>query len=288
MKKIYGALILCCLLTAITSCSTAQQKQKVKQVSRDSIITKYLKNGAYLFPIYSQSWNIYIDSALMLLPQDAYLWQQKAMPYFKKMKYDVGLSYLDSAVKYDLKRYIDYRGFINCIFKKDYRSAINDFNLSKNANGDAGVMDHEYNFYIGLSYLQLNKFDSAGYYFNTCIERQEKLYGDSSVHHLVNFYMGIALYEQGNYTSAIEYFDKSLVKYTSFSDAKFYKSLCIANLRRHKEALKLMLEAQNDLKNGYTINEDNAIYERYPYQISNFLVDNYIESVNRIIKVVYE
>lgn len=31
--------------------------------------------------------------------------------------------------------------------------------------------------------------------------------------------------------------------------------------------MKLMEEAEEDYKNGYKLNEDNAIYETYPYQV---------------------
>ena len=36
---------------------------------------------------------------------------------------------------------------------------------------------------------------------------------------------------------------------------------------KKEEANKLILEAKNEPKDGYFINEDNAIYETYPYQV---------------------
>ena len=44
----------------------------------------------------------------MFEPTNAYLWQQKAMPFFKQKKYELGLQYLDSAIKYDQTNYEDY------------------------------------------------------------------------------------------------------------------------------------------------------------------------------------
>ncbi|NIG55439.1 tetratricopeptide repeat protein [Chitinophaga sp. Cy-1792] len=267
MRKPVTLIILSLLLLA-TSFSYAQKAS----ISRDSILQKYLHNGAYQYAIYSQSWNVYLDSALAILPQDAFLWQQKAMPYFKTLKYEVGMAYLDSAVKYNQPRYIDYRGFIKCIFLKDYTAAIADFQLASQVNGDIGIMDHEYRFYIGLSYLQLNKYDSAASCFRECIRRQQARFGDSMVHHLVNFYMGITLYEQQEYAAAISYFDKALQRYSNFSDAKFYKALCMGYLQQDTAAMQLYEEAVKDFKDGFTINEDNAIYERYPYQVNSFLL----------------
>src|SRR5690606_33299861 len=91
----------------------------------------------------------------------AYLWQQKAMPYFKVKKYEVGMQYIDKAVALDTKRYQSYRAFIKCIFAKTYKEAIIDFEQCIADWGDNFEMDHSYSFYIGLSYLQLNEFDKA-------------------------------------------------------------------------------------------------------------------------------
>jgi hypothetical protein len=52
--------------------------------------------------------------------QFAYLWQQ-SMPYFKAKKYEVGMKYLDKAVKYNPERWQSYRAFINVFFAKTYK-----------------------------------------------------------------------------------------------------------------------------------------------------------------------
>jgi len=74
---------------------------------------------------------LYIDSALNIVPKASQLWQQKAMPLFKQKKYEIAMPFLDSAVKYDkTKHWLEYRAFIKCIFQKSYRAAIKDFNLA--------------------------------------------------------------------------------------------------------------------------------------------------------------
>ena len=55
---------------------------------------------------------MYIDSALAINPSIAYLYQQKAMPYFKQGKYEVAMPILDKAVALDSAEYIDYRAFM--------------------------------------------------------------------------------------------------------------------------------------------------------------------------------
>jgi tetratricopeptide (TPR) repeat protein len=189
------------------------------------------------------------------------------MPLYKRKKYEVGAPYLDSAVKYDAEAYIDYRGFMKCLFQKSYREAIADFHASRALLGNGGVMDHTYDFYLGLSHLQLNAFDSAEYYLRRTTEQQKAKLGEDWVHPTDLFYLGIVYYEKGAFATAIETFDRSIQRYKNFSDAKYYKAVCLGRLNKKAEAEALFKEAKNDFLGGATINEDNYIYESYPYQV---------------------
>src|SRR5690606_27741640 len=86
---------------------------------------------------------------------------QKAMPYFKAKKYEIGMSLINKAVMYDPQRWQPYQAFIKCIFAKTYKEAIIDFQDCKKKWGNNYVMDHTFDFYIALSYLQLNEFRKA-------------------------------------------------------------------------------------------------------------------------------
>jgi len=44
--------------------------------------------------------------------------------------------------------------------------------------------------------------------------------------------------------------------------------MCIYSKGQNNQGVELMREAKKDFENGYTINEDNAIYELYPYQVN--------------------
>ena len=195
-------------------------------------------------------------------------WQHKAMPLYKKKKYELGAPYLDSAVKYDERKYIDYRAFMKCIFQKTYRSAIIDFNTCKTVIGKGEVMDHTYDFYIGLCYLQLNNLDSSVWYLKSTTEEQLKARGEGYVHPLDLFYLGIVYYEMDDYVSANEAFGRSLKLYKNFSDAEYYSAICMKRLNRNEDAVAMMTKAREDFKQGYTINEDNVDYEVYPYQVT--------------------
>lgn len=255
------------ILGCVANTSIPVQTDSAKQ---DLIIQTYLVDSAHQYSYDSPQWAYYIDKALAIDSTIAYAWQQKAMPYFKSGKYELGMSYLDKAVHYDKKKWLSYRAFIKCIFSKNYKDAIEDFQECIKIDGNSYVMDHSYLFYIALSKIQLNQFSEAADILNEEILRVEKESGKEWVHHLVSFYYGIALYEQQKYTAAINAFDNALIRYPNFSDAQYYKaiSLFYIDAKRNKEQYSaLYTEAIKNLKLGYTINEDNAIYERYPYQL---------------------
>ena len=207
----------------------------------------------------------YTDSALTIEPNNAYLWQQKAMPLFKLRKYEIGLTYLDSAVAKNVE-YLDYRAFMKCIFMKSYKDALMDFDLATELNGNSYIMDHPYTFYQGLCYLQLNQFDKAKHFFNQNLK-------NDSVHFLDYFYLGVIYYEIEDYSESIKFLDKCLDNYSQFPDALFYKSLCIEKLEGVKAMIPILEQAKIYAKKGYSLNEDNAIYEPYPYQVSLYRIE---------------
>lgn len=271
MKKIILGLSLSSL---ILSCS-GQEQQKEKTVAvvdkqkQEVIIEEFVTNCAqkYNYNFQMQEWQECLDAGLKKDSTIAYLWQKKAMPLFKQMKYEAGMVFIDKAVEYDAFGQQPYRAFIKCIFAKTYKEAIADFEDCKKRFGNQYIMDHTYDFHIALSYLQLNEFQKAEEIFKSDLENTIKTHGDSWVHHLDLFYYGITKYEQQKWEEAVTVFDQALAKYPNFSEVKFYKGICLARLGKKEEAKKILEEAEVDLKKGYTINEDNAIYERYPYQI---------------------
>ncbi len=232
---------------------------------RDSIIKEHL-SSAYEKGLYSRAFQEELDKGLAKDSTIAYLWQQKAMPLYKQGKYEAGSDFLDKAVKYKPEEYLEYRAFMKCIFSKRYKSAIEDFEACKAKYGNSIVMDHSYDFYIGISQLQLNLFEEAEQTFEKDLAHQIKTYGEGFVHHLDLFYLGISKYENEKYEEGIVAFDKALKLYPEFADAQYYKAMCIGRLGNEEEALELIEVAAKNGQAGYTINEDNASYERYPYQ----------------------
>lgn len=251
--------ILSCFLLLISGACFGQQTNK------EAIIDEFCVNCAWHHSYYSPEWQECLDAGLKKDSTAAYLWQQKAMPYFKRQKFETAMKYLDKAVFYDKKSWLAYRAYLKCIFVKNHREAIADFSECISLYGNNYEMDHSYRFYIALSYLQLEEIDKA-----EAIWADDIAVAEGDAHQLDIFYYGIVKYEQKQWDAAIAQFDSAIGLYPEFSDAKYYKSICLRRLGQEELADKLYAEAKLDFENGYTITEDNVIYEKYPYQVTYY------------------
>ncbi|WP_153845484.1 tetratricopeptide repeat protein [Sphingobacterium paramultivorum] len=269
--KIVSSLLL--LLVFSSGCS---------QTKQEAIIEKYLKNGAYRYHYTLQGWEDNINKALQKDSTIAILWQNKALPYWKMKKYDLALQCYNKAVFYDRESYLGRRGYLKCIFQKDYTSAIADMEMAEKEFGYGYQNDHSYQFYISLCYLQQNNFEKAAQILTKDFEKTIKDRGENWIHFLDLFYMGIIQYELRNYNKAILYFDKSLREYVNFSDAKYYKGLCLLQKKDAVNAEKLMREAKVNAEQGFTITEDDSFYESFPYKVNwhmaKWTIPNYVEN----------
>lgn len=248
---------------------TQKQKAQIYTQQQEEIIDEYVYDCAqkYSYQFQHHQYQKCLDQGIKEDASISYLWQQKAMPYFKARKYEVGMRYLDKAVEINKVRYLSYRGFIHCIFAKNFHKAIEDFKKIKAIEGNSIVMDHSYNFYLGLSHLQLNNFEKAEQLFQQDVRDQVEEWGEKEYHHLAMFYLAVSKYEQKKWEIANQDFDKALEKYPTFSDAMYYKSICLYQLGKNEEYYTWYGKAKENGKAGNTINEDNSIYENYPYQI---------------------
>lgn len=262
-------LLALCILFTCTNCqkSTNPIEEKEKP-SQEEIITQYLKEGAWKYPYTRKEWDYWIEKGLAEDSTIAYLWQQRAMPLWKTKKYALAEQYYRKAIRYNRERYLPRSGYLKTIFSKDYKGAIENIDKAIAQYGNSIVQDHYIILYKGICYLQLNQYQKAHQIFQKNINQLESELEPDWIHHLDYFYLGVALYELGEYQKAIQAFEKGLNNYPKFSDALYFKAICLQYLNKEVEAENLYQLGKSYYKSGYTINEDGAVYETFPYQIT--------------------
>ncbi|MGH1516248.1 tetratricopeptide repeat protein [Chryseobacterium sp. JK1] len=263
-------------LSYIFICSIAFS-QDLTQRQKD-ILTKYLDHGAYKYHYLEQGWEDNIKNAIKEDSTIALLWQRRALPYWKIRKYTIALDYYDKAVKYDRQGYLGRRGYLNCIFSKDYKSAIKDFDQASAEFGEGFENDHTYNFYRALCYLQLNQYEKAEKYINLDLDFIEKKFGKDWISPSSYFYLGIIKYEKREYKEAVSAFDNALKLQPKFSDALYYKAICLQNIHKDNQQFKsLMQDVATYYASGNSINENGALYEKYPYQVGIWEIEAFMK-----------
>jgi len=261
LRKVQTLIILPVLLSSMANAQT-------KKLTQEEIIDKYLNKGAFYYGLFSREFQQKIDEGLKLDSTISVLWQQKAIAMIFQMKYSEGMKCLDKAVKFNQDRWLEYRGFINCIYVKNYEAAIRDFEQCKKLHDGRYVMDHSYNYFLGVCYLQLNQFKTAEELLEMDARNSKGPQDEDNGHYLTYFYLAISKMEQGRYQEAILDFDRSLRIYDHFSDAKYYKAFALGKLWKVEDAKKLYEEAKADANLGYTINDEHSKHGRYPYQVN--------------------
>lgn len=231
------------------------------------------------FSYNSAEWQMYLDSAIAIEPQNAYLWQQKSMPHLKNGSYLEGMKFLNKAVELDSTNWLGYRGFMKCVFLKDYEAALTDLQSVYKKQPLATRMDHTYSFWIGLCYLKLNKLKLAELYLQTSIN-QQNTNGDDWVHYVDWFYLSLTKLNQKKYAPALVAIEKALSQNPDFPDALYYKAQILYKLKRKSEAKIALLKAKKALELGYRMNEDNEFYVNYPFQITVVEVERLLSKRN--------
>lgn len=248
----------------------AQNKQEFseKKSNQGQIIEEFLKKGAWKYHFLSKEWGQWIDRGIQKDSTISLLWQQKALPFWKQKKYKLAISCYDRAVELDRKRWLSRLAFLKCIFAKDYQGALVDLKSCKKEFGSSYQQDHSTEFYMAICYLQTNQYQKALTILKEKITEEEKEKGKAWIHFLDRFYLAISFYELAKYEEAILEFDKVLKEYPTFSDAQYYKSLCLKETGEKEFAQVLIKIAKSNYAKGYTFNEDSSKYEDYPYQVT--------------------
>ncbi len=242
---------------------------------RDSLSEKYLDNGAEKYSYNSPQWQLYCDSLITLCPNIAKAYQLKAIPYIKYGDYAKAFPLEDKAVELEPKNYTAYRGFLKCIFTKDYEGAIIDFKNAQLLTPNNYEMDHTYPFYEGLCNLELGNYSLAEENFKKdfFIQTGGNIEKQSRIHFNSFLYMGILYYEMNENDKAKENLQKCIAIYQAHPDANYYLGMLYKRANNTELKNKYLEIARQSKIKGYNINEDNVYYAYYPHQITAYEIN---------------
>jgi len=240
---------------------------------QDSLIARYIERGAQRYGYNHPNWEKYCDSLIARCPRLALAYREKAIPYLKNGDYARAFALEDQAVALDPRAWTAYRGFLKCIFTKDYAGALPDFKRAEQLSPGSYEMDHTYAFYRGLCLLELGRYAEAATALAT--DRRQQIQGDPQRQPHFNslFYEGVLRYEMKQPARAVAALRQCLGQYRQFGDAHYYLALCYQQQGLAAQARQHLALAHKGLKDGYSINEDNVFYANYPHQITLFEVE---------------
>ncbi|GAA3963071.1 tetratricopeptide repeat protein [Hymenobacter antarcticus] len=235
---------------------------------QDSLVARYLDRGAHRISHLSPQWGQYCDSLIAACPNIAYAYQQKAMPLIKCGDYAKAFPLVNKAVELDANRWLAYRGFLKCIFTKDYTGAIADFQRVAKLKPNGREMDHTYSFFEGVSELELGNYKRAETAFAHDMALQRGTDGTGEIHFNTLFYAGMVAAASKQHAQAELYLQQCLKVYPQYPEANYYLALTYRAQGRPALARQHLEAAQRALTGGYRLNEDNIFYANYPGQIT--------------------
>lgn len=241
----------------------------------DSLVKKYITNGADKLPnMYNNpAWQSYCDSIIAICPQVAEAYQLKAVPFIKNGEYEKAFALYDITVQLDPKRYTGHRGFIKCLFTKDYEGAMVDLQQAQQLTPNGYDMDHTYKFYEGLCNLELGNYTAAEQNFKQDISIQASDHPADPPHFNTLLFMGILYYEMGKDAQAKEFLLNCLNVYKQHPEGNYYLALVFqreGNAAMKKKYLEIAKKSYSD---GYRMNEDQLYYVNYPHGIKLYEIE---------------
>ena len=246
---------------------------------QDTLVARYLDRGAHRISYLSPRWGLYCDSVIAACPNIAYAYQQKAMPLIKCGDYAKAFPLINKAVALDANKWLAYRGFLKCIFTKDYAGALVDFRRVAQLKPNGREMDHTYAFFAGLCNMEMGNYKQAEADFDEDMRQQSGADGRGEIHINTLFYAGLRALKQQQYPQAQSYLERCLKIYAQHPEGNYYLALAQQAQGQKAAARQHLDSAQRALISGYRLNEDNIFYTNYPGQITEFEVTQALRKV---------
>ena len=238
---------------------------------QDSLFELYSEK-ARDFGFNSPGWDLTYDSLLAICPNIAEAYQEKSIPHISNGNYERAFEYIDKAVELDPHRWLSYRGYLNCIYTRNYEKAISDFETAQKLIPNGFIQDHTYSFYLALSHMELGDYMQAEGYFLKDIAQQKRGEAKNDIHFNSLLYFGLLYYLTNEFDKAEVYFRDCLRLYEQLPMANYYMAMTL-KVMGNKQQEVYFEKAKQYILEGYKINEPNSLYVNYPRQITLYEIE---------------
>jgi tetratricopeptide (TPR) repeat protein len=248
-------------LLLVSSCIYAQHLDCSSEAVRDSLLELYSAK-ARQYSLLDDSYEMTYDSLLAICPNIAEAYQEKGRIYIATGNYQKVFEYNNKAVELDPARWTAYRGYLHCIYAKNYEKAVVDFVEAERLNPYGFIQDHSYAFFIALSHMELGQFDKAEAYFLKDIAQQKRGEGNNDIHFNTLLYFGILYHLMNEFDRAENYLRDCLQIYEQHPVANYYLGLTLKVTGNSQNRIYFE-KAKQYILEGYKMNE--------PYTFVSFL-----------------
>ncbi|WP_414617778.1 tetratricopeptide repeat protein [Dyadobacter sp. 32] len=241
------------------------------KIVQDSLLEVYVERAG-LYGFNDEHWDLTLDSLLRICPGIARVYHEKSIPYLYNGDFSTAFDFVNKAVEIDKKGWLAYRGYLHCIFTRNYERALVDLTEAQTLEPYAHTMDHTYFFYFGLCHLGTGQYERAEQEFLKDIAQQGRGSGHNDIHFNSLFYLGIVYYEMKDFDKSARYFRDCLQLYEQFPEANYYLG-SVLKILGSPAAAGYFERAREFYMEGYEMNEPNLSFINFPRQISRADLD---------------
>ncbi|NIJ55041.1 tetratricopeptide repeat protein [Dyadobacter arcticus] len=259
-------ILIALLLTTYTDL-LAQQKPYCSSKSVQDSLFQHYSRRAHEFGLEDMRWVQTFDTLIAICPNISEAYQERALAYVLSGNVVKVFENIDKAVELEPRRWLPYRGYLHCIFAKQYEKGIADFEAAEMMMPNAFTMDHSFSFFMAMAHTGLKNYEKAESYFLKDIATQKRGEGQNDIHYNTLLYFGIMHYLNNDLDKAEIRLRECLQLYEQHPTANYYMAL-ILKATGDKQNQVYFEKAKQYLNDGYKINEPNSYLVPYPLQVT--------------------
>lgn len=246
------------LLILLASCTNREWYKKDFPEDIKKQYSPQLRAGRGYYYQGSEPERFQLKEAFLMDSTDADLWRELGTARVKRGIADEMYHYYGGAVNRKPEKWAGFRGYLYLYFYRDYRRAIDDFNLGDEANGQVDYSQGQSHDYMrGICYYGLKEYEESLVFLNRYIDKITSEEGSEWVDVYSILYKGLSLAKLKMFDEALIAFDEAEVLYPKLSDLFYHRARINCSQKKYLEALENLKVAKKYYEQGY--------YHQRPY-----------------------